>query len=226
MKEKRNLGVLSLQPLHLQTHKHHFKLAAQNFYWRDSGAFTGEVAAAQLRGIVDYGIVGHSERRNIFNESDRELRNKVQAAFRNNFTPILCVGETAADRVDGDTIHVINHQVAGALANITAEEARGLVISYEPIWAIGTGENAPTSEIIKAAKAIRKQVSFLFGKEVSESVRILYGGSVSLENANDYLRLEGIDGLLIGGTSLDVYAFAEIVKKAHNRTNEIKRGKR
>ncbi|MGE5298854.1 MAG: triose-phosphate isomerase [Acidobacteriota bacterium] len=206
--------MLALQPLHLQVQHHHFNLAAQNFYWRDSGAFTGEVSAAQLRGLVQYGLVGHSERRHIFGERNKMLRDKVQAAFRNEFVPVLCVGETAGERADNETNDVLHDQLVGGLANITSEEAGKLVIAYEPVWAIGTGKVPTPGDVERAIRAIRSQVKHLFGDKTAKAVRVLYGGSVTTDNAEAILGVAGVDGLLVGGASLDVHAFAEIIKKA------------
>lgn len=208
--------MLALQPLNLQVQHHHFNLAAQNFYWQDSGAFTGEVSAPMLRGLVKYALVGHSERRHIFGEKGRELRNKVQAAYRSDITPILCVGETTAERTDGETNDVIHDQLVGGLANITGEEAKSLVIAYEPVWAIGTGKIPTSGDISRAVKAIRSQVKHLFGDAVSKEIRVLYGGSAKTDNASSILSIDGVDGLLIGGASLDVHAFAEMIKTAYD----------
>lgn len=222
---------IALQPISLQAHKHHFKLAAQNFYWRDEGAFTGEVSANQLRGLVQYALVGHSERRHVFGELSRDIRNKVQAAYRHGITPILCVGETASERAMGETTDVIHDQLVGGLSNITGEEASQLVIAYEPVWALSNGKDfaaheVPTpAEIEKAAKAIRSQVRHLFGTEVSKAIRVLYGGSVNPDNAAAFVNATGIDGLLVGGASLDAHSFAAIVEKSHNPTTNTTKGK-
>lgn len=207
---------LTLQPLHLQTQHHHFELAAQNFYWRDSGAFTGEVSAAQLHGLVKYALVGHSERRHVFGEYGRDLRNKVQAAFRNDIIPVLCVGETAGERTDGETNDVLHDQLVGGLANITSEEAEKLVIAYEPVWAIGTGKSATPGDVEAAVRAIRSQVKHLFGENVARKVRVLYGGSVTVDSAGSFLAARGVDGLLVGTASLHVHGFAEIIKKSYD----------
>ena len=225
-------SMLALQPLHMQVQHHHFKLAAQNFYWRDSGAYTGEVSATQLHGIVKYGLVGHSERRHIFGEYGRDLRNKVQAAYRNDIIPILCVGETASERADSETNDVLHDQLVGGLANITSEEATQLVIAYEPVWAISNGTNfgahatATPADAARIAKAIRSQVKHLFGEEVAKHIRVLYGGSVNPDNAKGFLDTEGIDGLLIGGASLDVYSFADIINKAHTSKAGVAKSKK
>lgn len=212
--------LLALQSLSLQVERRQFKLAVQNLYWRDHGAFTGEVSAAQLHGIVNYAIVGHSERRHIFNETDKDTRNKVQAALRNRITPILCIGETASERAMGETIDVIHDQLLGGLANVTSEELEGVVIAYEPVWAIGTGDNALPADVIKAVAAIRNQIKHLYGAPAVKTLRILYGGSVTTSSAADYLAIDGIDGLLVGGASLDAHAFTEIISKAHEAAAE------
>ena len=210
--------LLALQSLSLQVDRRQFKLAVQNLYWRDHGAFTGEVSAAQLHGIVNYALVGHSERRHIFNETDKDTRNKVQAALRNHITPILCIGETASERAWGETNDIIHDQLVGGLANVTSDELERIVIAYEPVWAIGTGDNALPGDVVAAVKAIRSQIKHLYGAQASKTVRILYGGSVKAASAADYLAIEGIDGLLVGGASLDAHEFTEIINKAHQST--------
>lgn len=208
--------LLALQTLSMQVNLRQFKLASQNFYWRDYGAFTGEISATQLRGIVSYGIIGHSERRHIFHENDKDTRAKVQAAIRNEITPVVCIGETASERAAGETNDILHDQLVGALANVTGEEAENVVIAYEPVWAIGTGDNALPMDVVTAVRSIRGQLKHLFGARVSQEVRVLYGGSVTADSAGDYLAIPDIDGLLIGGASLDARAFSEIVEKAFN----------
>lgn len=207
--------IFTLQSLSLQINRRQFKLAAQNLYWRDHGAFTGEVSATQLRGIVDYAIIGHSERRHVFGETDKDVRNKVQASIRNNIRPILCVGETTAERTYGETNDILHDQLIGGLANVTSDELKEVIIAYEPVWAIGTGNNALPSDVTTAIKAIRGQIKHLYGKQAAEDITVLYGGSVTASSAADYLALEEVDGLLIGGASLDAHAFTDIIKKAH-----------
>jgi triosephosphate isomerase (TIM) len=214
---------LALQPISLQVEHRQFKLAAQNFYWRDSGAFTGEISAAQLRGLVDYAIVGHSERRHIFHEHDKEIRNKVQAAIRNHLRPILCVGETAHERSEGETNQVLHDQIVGGLANVTSEEFDQIVVAYEPVWAIGTGNNAMPDDVRKAMRVIRAQIKHLYGEAASQAVHILYGGSVKAESAGSYLATEGVDGLLVGGASIDQHAFSSIVGLAHSTIEKERR---
>lgn len=207
--------IFTLQSLSLQINRRQFKLAAQNLYWRDHGAFTGEVSATQLRGIIDYAIIGHSERRHVFGETDKDVRNKVQAAIRNDIRPILCVGETTAERTYGETNDVLHDQLIGGLANVTSEELKEVIIAYEPVWAIGTGNNALPTDVATAIKAIRSQVKHLYGKQAAEDITVLYGGSVTASSAADYLALPEVNGLLIGGASLDAHAFTDIIKKAH-----------
>ena len=207
--------ILTLQSLSLQVNRRQFKLAAQNCYWRDQGAYTGEVSAAQLKGIADYVLIGHSERRYQFNETDKDIRAKVQAAMRNHLLPVLCVGETALERSNNETIDVLHDQLVGGLANITSDELADLTIAYEPVWAIGTGENAMPKDVKFAVSVIRKQISQLFGAKFAKEIRVLYGGSVNIDNAKSYLEIQGVDGLLIGGASLDAHQFAGIVDQAY-----------
>lgn len=206
---------LTLQSLSLQINRRIAKLAAQNCYWRDHGAYTGEVPAAHLRGIADYVLIGHSERRYIFIESDKDIRLKVQAAIRNRLQPILCIGETAQERALGETRDVLADQLTSGLANVTAEELDRVVIAYEPIWAIGTGDNAKPVDVKKATQMIRQHVAHLYGKKAAKEVRILYGGSITVDSAADYLAISGLDGLLVGAASLDIHQFTEIIEKAH-----------
>lgn len=220
---------LALQSLSLQVNLKQFKLAAQNFYWRDIGPYTGEVSATQLRGTVQYALVGHSERRHIFHENDKDIRNKVAAAVRNNIKPILCVGETAWEHSNNETSDVLHDQLTGGLANITGEELEDVVIAYEPVWAISAGQNSTpvnvSPSVVKSSvRAIRSQIDHLFGKKSSESIQVLYGGSVTPESVSDYLAVPGIDGLLIGGASLNANTFNEILEKAHKGSKAAKKG--
>ena len=220
LKSHRNVEVvlapsmLAVQSLSLQKERKLFKLASQNLYWKDEGAFTGEVSAHQLRGLVSYAIIGHSERRHVFGEHDKDIRNKVQAAVRHGITPILCVGETAHERASKETNGVLHDQIVGGLANLTADEVAELVVAYEPVWAIGTGDSALPEDVQGAIRIIRRQIEHLYGRATSESVRVLYGGSVSSHNAAGYLAVNGIDGLLVGGASLKGHEFETIVESA------------
>lgn len=217
--------LLALQSLSLQVDRRQFKLAVQNFFWRDHGAYTGEVSAPQLRGVVEYAIIGHSERRHIFGETDKDIRNKVQAAIRNNIRPILCIGETATERTNNETIDTINDQLVGGLTNVTSEELKHITIAYEPVWAIGTGNNAVPKDVEKAIKAVRNQIKHLYGSAAAADVRVLYGGSVTADSAADYLATDGVDGLLVGGASLDAHAFTDIISKAHASSSSVIKGK-
>lgn len=207
-------SMLAVQSLSLQKERKLFKLASQNLYWKDEGAYTGEVSAHQLRGLVSYAIIGHSERRHIFGEHDKDVRNKVQAAIRHGITPILCVGETAHERASKETSGVLHDQIVGGLANLTADEVAETVIAYEPVWAIGTGDNALPSDVETAVHIIRRQIEHLYGRTTASAVRILYGGSVASHNAASYLAITSIDGLLVGGASLKAPEFEAIIEAA------------
>jgi len=214
---------LTLQSLSMQINRRQFKLAAQNFYWRDHGAFTGEVSARQLNGIVEYALIGHSERRHIFHETDKDIRNKVQAAVRNKIRPVLLIGETAWEKSNGETEAVLQDQLVGGLLNLTSEELESVVIGYEPVWAIGTGDKAIPSDVVKAIRTIRNHVKHLYGKVAAENIPVLYGGSVDADSAADYLSQPGVDGLVIGGASIDLHAFTSIISKAHQINQEEKK---
>ncbi|RWZ78971.1 MAG: triose-phosphate isomerase [Candidatus Chaera renei] len=211
---------LALQSLSLQVDHSKFKLGAQNCYWRDEGAYTGEVSATMLRGVVTHVIVGHSERRHVFGETDREVRHKTQAVLRNGLTPIVCIGETASERSANETHDVIQGQLTAALANVTSEEISRVVVSYEPVWAISSGtdyQNHPVAspaEVGRLARQIRSIVKSLYGKAAADSLRVLYGGSSNTDNAAGYLEVKGIDGLLVGGASLNAVEFVRIVETA------------
>ena len=211
-------STFTLQSLSLQINHRQFKLAAQNFYWRDHGAYTGEVAISQLRGIVQYALVGHSERRNIFNETDKDVRAKVAAALRNNIRPILCIGETSDERNYNETDIVLNDQLLGGLANVSSEELTEVIIAYEPVWAIGTGNIALPDDVEKAVKTIRDQIKQLYGEKASKEIQVLYGGSIQPSSAADYANISGIDGLLVGGASLSLDKFSQIVEKVYETT--------
>jgi triosephosphate isomerase len=210
-------NMLALQPLSHEVDRRKFKLAAQNAYYKDEGAFTGEVSFTMLRHVVQYAIIGHSERRIYFNESLETVRDKVQAAVRNGIAPILCVGETKQERSVGETNQVIHDQVTTALANLTSEDIEHVVIAYEPVWAISTfdGEVARPADIEKVLKRIRYEISELYGKTVAEHMRILYGGSVTADTAAGYLELQECNGALVGSASLNYKQFADIVESAY-----------
>lgn len=217
-------NMLVLQPLSLQLDRRKFRLAAQNAYHKDEGAFTGEVSFNMLRDLVHYVIIGHSERRIYFNENLDMIRDKVTAAVRNELTPILCVGETNTERRQGETNQVLHDQIYTALHNLTSKEVATMVIAYEPVWAISTfgGTLAKPAQIQKAIEFIRKQVEELYGKRTANAVRILYGGSVDDQIARGYLEIEGCDGALVGGASINYHKFAGIVDTAYKLQFEDK----
>jgi triosephosphate isomerase len=188
------------------------KLGAQNMYWEAKGAFTGEISAAMLKSAgCEYVILGHSERRQYFHETDAFVNKKIVAAFENGLVPIVCVGETLAERQGGQTNQVVETQVRGCLANLPAEQVSKLVIAYEPVWAIGTGMVATTEQAQEVHAMIRELVSRIYSEQVAQSMRIQYGGSMKPDNAAQLLSQSDIDGGLIGGASLDAKSFLEIV---------------
>lgn len=218
-------SMLSLQPLSLQIDRRKFRLAAQNAFYVDEGAYTGEISFTMLRDLVHYVIVGHSERRIYFEESLEMIRDKVQAAVRNEISPILCVGENRHERSAGQTKRVIHDQLTTALSNLTPEEVEQVVIAYEPVWAISTfgdGMPAKPDEIHQAIKWIRQLLGELYGKQMAEDVRVIYGASVDAEFVGGILGLPGIDGLLPGAASLNYHKFAAIVEAAHRTTHKDK----
>ena len=215
-------SALSLQPLSLQIDRRKFKLAAQNAYFKDDGAYTGEISFTMFKDLVHYCLIGHSERRHIFNETLDEITAKVAAAFRNDIVPILCVGETQTERVNGETNQVLHDQVVSALSNVTTTEVEQLVIAYEPVWSIGTGKYAKPGQVESAVKVIRNNISELYGEAAAKKLRVLYGGSVTADIAGGYLRAKGIDGLLVGDASLNYQQFAGIVDSAFRNLHKLK----
>ncbi|MBA2279167.1 triose-phosphate isomerase [Candidatus Saccharibacteria bacterium] len=216
-------SMLVLQPLSLQIDRRKFRLAAQNAYHKDMGAFTGEVSFTMLRDLVHYAIIGHSERRLIFGETLTDISEKVAAAVRNGITPILCVGETKTDRLAKHTKRVLHDQVVTALKNLTSEDVEEIVIAYEPIWAISTfgGELATPNLVKEAMDYIRHQISELYGKKTAEKVRVLYGGSVDDQIARGYMEIDGCDGVLVGGASTSYHKFSGIVDAAYRMQREL-----
>ena len=190
-----------------------FLLGAQNCHFEEKGAFTGEIAAPFLAKLnVRYVICGHSERREIFGESDEWVRAKVDAVLQNGMTPILCVGETLAERESGATETKVLGQVRAGLAKLAPEKVASLVVAYEPIWAIGTGRTATSQDAQEVCAAIRREIGVLFGADAASSVRIQYGGSVKAGNIAELMGMPDIDGALVGGASLDPDEFARIVQ--------------
>jgi triosephosphate isomerase len=190
-------------------------LGAQNMHWEQSGAFTGEIAPSMLTDICQYVILGHSERRQMFGETDESVNRKLKAALAHGLTPIMCIGETLEENQAGLTGEIVNRQVRKGLAGLTLEEGLRIVIAYEPIWAIGTGLAASPEDANKIHKnAVRAVLEEIFGAEVSGSIRILYGGSVKPDNAAGFFAQADIDGALVGGASLKVESFCAIAKAA------------
>ena len=191
------------------------KVGAQNIYWQESGAFTGEISPAMLKDVCDFVIIGHSERRQLFGETDEAINKKVQAALAIGLTPIVCVGETFEENQSGFTTDVVSHQVRDCLKGLSADDGARLILAYEPVWAIGTGL-AATPEGANAVHRdiVRPILKELFGETVSEGLRILYGGSVNAANAAELFSQSDIDGGLIGGASLKADAFTAIIKAA------------
>lgn len=221
-------SMLTLQPLSIQIDRRKFRLASQNAYWRDEGPFTGEVSFTMLRDLVNYGIVGHSERRHVFNENLETVRDKTAAAFRNDIIPILCVGETGPERDEGETKQVLHDQLMSALSNLTSGEVGQMVVAYEPVWAISDGSNfkehivAKPDQVDSAVKYIRSYVADVFGERAGKNIRLLYGGSTVPEVVGGFLDVPGVDGFLVGGASLNYHLFSEIVNNARHwqRQNE------
>ena len=191
------------------------QLAAQNCFWEPWGAFTGEVSAPMLEEVgCTYVIIGHCERRQIFGETDESVNRRVKAALSSQLLPIICIGETLEQRDAGRTLEVVSQQLTAALAGFVAGDVARFVIAYEPVWAIGTGRNATSSQAQEVHAHIREQLTGLYGREISERVRIQYGGSVKPDNAADLMAKPDVDGALVGGASLKAGDFAAIVKAA------------
>jgi len=188
------------------------QIGAQNVHWEEKGAYTGEVSATMLKSIgVEYVIIGHSERRAYFAETDETVNKRLRAGLRHGLKPIVCVGETLEQRENGKTEAVITSQTSKALEGLTEAQIKEVMIAYEPVWAIGTGKTATKEQANDTIKVIRKQVAKQFSEEIAEQMPILYGGSVKKENAKDLFTMPDIDGGLIGGASLKVEEFEAIV---------------
>ncbi len=188
-------------------------VGAQNIHWAEKGAYTGEISAAMLKCVgAEYAIVGHSERRQYFGETDETVNQRAKAAIAAGITPIICVGESLAEREAGETENVVSRQTEAALSGIAAEDVKKLVIAYEPIWAIGTGKTATKEQANETIASIRKTVERLYCAGTAEAVRIQYGGSMNPKNASELMAMPEIDGGLIGGASLKAEDFAKVVK--------------
>lgn len=209
-----SLASLSLQ---LERNKSKIKLAAQNFYQKDFGAYTGEISIAQLRGVVSYALVGHSERRFIFGETNKDISQKVAAAIRSGITPVLCIGETENQRNFGETKDVLRDELLGGLSEIDTEDVKKCLIAYEPVWAISSTKQARPAtpdEIATSIQLIEEQLVDIYGQETAGQIPLLYGGSVNPNNAGAYLTIPGINGVLVGESSLISDNFNEIIETA------------
>ena len=190
-------------------------VAAQDLYWEREGAFTGEVSGAMLKEAgADLVIIGHSERRTLFGETDATVNRKIAAAFASDVAPIVCIGETLDQRERGETLDVLDRQIRAGLDGVTSAQLAQLVLAYEPVWAIGTGRNATPDQAGEAHAHIRQRLRQWFGAEAAELCRVIYGGSVKPENIRDLVEQPDVDGALVGGASLDVKGFFEIVRNA------------
>lgn len=207
-------STIALQSLSLQTDRRKIKLAAQNAYAQDYGAFTGETSFTQLRGIADYAIIGHSERRHIFHESDKMVKNKVAAAIRNKITPILCIGESESERAFGETADVIRDQLLSGLSDVSEEDLPNIILAYQPVWAMSTTHSpkiATPDEIAAAVKLIRYTIEKTFNKKVATEIPILFEGGVNPSNVGSYLTIPGVNGVLVGSSSLILNEFSDII---------------
>ncbi|MGH7197652.1 MAG: triose-phosphate isomerase [Candidatus Omnitrophota bacterium] len=190
-------------------------LGAQDLYWEEKGAFTGEVSASLIKDAgAAFVVIGHSERRQFFHETDETVNRKTKAALKAGLTPIVCVGETLKEREANKTIQVLGTQFKGSFSSFSAEEMEKIVIAYEPVWAIGTGKVATPQQAEEAHAYLRKEIVCAFGEEVARDLRILYGGSVKPDNIASLMTEPDIDGALVGGASLEADSFADIVRNA------------
>lgn len=215
-------SMLALQPLSLEIDRRKFRLCAQDAYFKDEGAYTGEVSFAMLGDLVHYCLIGHSARRIYFGETLETVRDKVQAAVRNSIVPIICVGETKPERDAGETKQVLHDQITTALMNLTSRDIEDVVIAYEPVWAISTfdGITARPDDVEQAIKFVRMQISELYGQKAAEKVRVIYGGSVNEHDVRSYLEVPGVDGVLPGAASLNYHQFSAIVDVAYQLRTE------
>jgi len=190
-------------------------IAGQNLYWEREGAFTGEISAAMIKEAgAEYVILGHSERRRLFGETDATVNRRTMAAIGAGLTPIVCVGETLGEREREETLAVLDRQIKGGLDGLTTGQVADLVVAYEPVWAIGTGRNATSAQAGEAHAHIRTRLRQWFGADAADRCRILYGGSVKPDNIRELIAEPDVDGALVGGASLDVKSFADIVARS------------
>ncbi|MCZ0940891.1 MAG: triose-phosphate isomerase [Caldilineaceae bacterium] len=201
-----------LHPLKALTSDMPISLGAQNCHWQDSGAFTGEISPPMLRGLADYVILGHSERRQLFGETDESVNKKTHAALAHQLTPIVCVGESLEQNERGETSSTITSQVRAALDGLNGEQVQSLVIAYEPIWAIGTGRAATAQTAGDICGLVRAILREVHRAAVADTTRVLYGGSTKPDNIGSIMQQPDIDGALIGGASLEAHSYADMVK--------------
>lgn len=196
-------------------------LGAQNMYWEAEGAFTGEISPVMLRDLgVKFVIIGHSERRQYFSETDQAVNKKIKAAFKYGLDPIVCIGENLSEREKGKTFDVLSRQMENGFEELDGFELSKLIIAYEPVWAIGTGRTATPEIAQEAHEFIRKRLIEIFSKKIADDIRIQYGGSVKPQNAKDLLKQPDIDGALVGGASLSAKDFAEIINMGGEVLNQ------
>ena len=203
----------ALEPVFKVVQNSPVALGAQNLFWEDEGAYTGEISAPMLKSVgCQYCIIGHSERRQYFGETDETVNKKIQAAIQAGLEPVFCVGETENEREDEQTLSVLDKQVKKGLEGLVLDQLDTLIIAYEPVWAIGTGKTATDDQAQEVHQFIRSLIQENFGNALSDPIRILYGGSVKPDNIAGLMSMPDIDGALVGGASLDAESFSKIVK--------------
>jgi triosephosphate isomerase len=203
----------ALYGVHKELEDSFIRLAAQNLYWEEKGAFTGEISPLMLKEAgCEYVIIGHSERRQFFGESDETVNRRIKAALAHGLKVIFCIGETLREREEGETFAVIERQIEGGLKGLGDKDLKKMTIAYEPVWAIGTGKTATPEQAEEVHRFIRERVNELYSREVSEEIRIQYGGSVTPDNVKGLMDQPDIDGALVGGASLKAESFSKIVR--------------
>lgn len=216
-------STVALQPLSLQVDRRRIKLSAQDVCPHDYGAYTGEVSVSQLRNLVDYAIIGHSERRSLFYETNHDIRDKASACIRAGISPIICIGETNEERRNDETADVVRDQLLSALADISVEDLDKVLIAYEPVWAISTTKGATLASpdrITPVISLIRETLAMTYGRDVATNIPILYGGSVRPTNSVAYLSIPEVNGLLVGGASLINSEFVAIIDSVKDVNRE------
>lgn len=216
-KNIKNIEVVICPPFiyipELKIKNSNIKIGAQDCFWEEKGAFTGEISPSMLKNLsCEYIIIGHSERRRYFQETDEIINKKIKKVLSFSLKPILCIGETEAERAEGKKEEVLLRQIKGGLKDVSRKEAKYITIAYEPVRAIGTGNNCSVNETMSSIISIRKVIFQLYNRETADSLRVLYGGSVTGENTADYIKEAGANGLLVGGTSLKAEEFIKIIK--------------